>query len=278
MGRNGRFSAGKGFWLCWVGRFLAGCLSWFVALKGHCSESLCYQQSLGLLGHVCFCALVGLPCLVIFIIQPFSSSKPRERMDPAFCWATLCIQSLMRWRPWDGLQSLCSLLGTWWIACELKWRMRHWMETVMASGVTMPSMYSTYVFSHSCSKHVPSLGPFGVRRRISALASGVMGSRRAQLLWTWHTRYNCPKDPMTISRMHQHCINGKAKEMNRITLIIALWLCSARVLQTIGVPKDLVQIAHDLQSPHCFSFLECFSPHLLLYPSPNHPLSTADLI
>lgn len=78
--------------------------------------------------------------------------------------------------------------------------------------------------------------------------------------------------------MPQRYINGKAKEMNRIIFIIGLWSCSARVLQTATVPKDLIQAACDSHSPHCFSFLECFSPNLLLYPSPNHTSVNTALI
>lgn len=95
--------------------------------KGRCSESLCYQRSLGLLGHVCFCALAGMPCqaqsFVIFIIQPLVT--PSWRRDGS-SWSLgnsvhLMIGGLGILR-WAGIFGFT--VGTWWVACELGWSMR----------------------------------------------------------------------------------------------------------------------------------------------------------
>lgn len=219
MGWKGCFSAGKGFCICWIGMFLAGCLSWFVALKGHCSESLCYQQSLGLLGHVCFCALAGMPCFVIFIIQPLVTPSLEEGRIQLSA-GQLCASGV--WWAGDaemGWESLCSLPGTWWVTCELRGRMRHFMETiVMVSRVAMDCTPLVHSITHAANiyqapillqvldtgkiwhllspginqwtQHVNVLchrearRPLGAWRRVSALAYGMTGSRKTQPLST----------------------------------------------------------------------------------------------
>lgn len=117
MSWESSFLAGKGFRACLVRTFLAGCLSWFVALKGHCSESFCYQQSLGLLDRVCFYSADLTLQSWSFVIY-ISQTGRRSRSS---WWLGKPVHPLLvsRWF-WDGLESRLALLRTW-IVNELGW-------------------------------------------------------------------------------------------------------------------------------------------------------------
>ena len=240
MGWEGCFSMGKGFWVCWVGMFLAGCLSWFVALKGHCSESLCSQQSLKLLDHVCLCVLEGLLCqaqsFVILIIQPLVSPDLEEG------WIQLMAEQLclVGWKFWDGLESLGSLLGTWWAAYELRWRMKHLIQTIiMASEIAIIALHPCIqLLMQQRLPELPScfgcwaeirISPTFLRNKpmntvvcghsVSEGSSGDLWSMEPRMGYSvieskktkplspkWAIRKDCHKDPMITSRMHKNIV------------------------------------------------------------------------